>query len=68
MLQNVDVSPVVWRDNTYAIVHNARDVGLAEKDTGNLLNGQPGHIVNQLLFSLLVGLQARIALEVAISA
>jgi len=45
MLYNVDVSPVVRRDEALGINDQAYNIRLEQVDLRPLFHGQPGHIV-----------------------
>src|SRR5438105_7475815 len=55
---DVDVAPVIGRDQALSVEDDALHVGLEDEGVGRLVQGQPGNIVNQLLLSPVVSLVA----------
>jgi hypothetical protein len=53
------VPPVVGRGQVLCVGHHTCQAGLLHEGGGDLLHGQPGHIVDQLLLGAHVHLQAR---------
>src|SRR5439155_25533558 len=55
---DVDVAPVIGRDQALSVEDDALHIGLEDEGVGRLVQGQPGDVVDQLLLSSVVGLVA----------
>src|SRR5947209_1462225 len=55
---DVDVAPVIGRDQALSVEDDALHIGLEDEGVGRLVQGQPGNIIDQLLLSTVVGLVA----------
>src|SRR5207248_217930 len=53
---DVDVAPIIGRDQVLSIEDHASHVGLKNERSGRLIEGEPGHVIDQLLLSVVVGL------------
>src|SRR5437764_11640817 len=55
---DVDLAPVIGRDQALSVEDDALHVGLEDEGVGRLVQRQPGDVVDQLLLSAVVGLVA----------
>src|SRR5579885_1082775 len=56
--RDVDVGPVIWRNQTLSIESEALYAWLEQVGCGDLFDRHPGYLVDQLLLELVVGVQA----------